>query len=129
MPSPSHFTSGELGDFLGVQAWKISRLFELGIINEVDRVGGRRLIPRSAIPAITQALQNRGWLKEESEANVHAKSVSDTPDEDLGWTSCEKCGRQATHRHIDQKTDVAADLCDHCCDKNCTHLSGGTQRK
>ena len=45
--APSHFTSGELGDFLGVQAWKISRLFEVGVLKEPDRVGGRRLIPKS----------------------------------------------------------------------------------
>ena len=60
--TPSHFTSGELGDFLGVQAWKIARVFELGILEEPDRVGGRRLIPKSLIPAIVDALRDRGWL-------------------------------------------------------------------
>lgn len=60
--TPSHFTSGELGDFLGIQAWKISRLFELGIVDEPDRVGGRRLIPKWMIPCIVSALQDRGWV-------------------------------------------------------------------
>lgn len=69
--TPSHFTSGELGDFLGVQAWKISRLFELGILQEPNRVGGRRLIPKSMIPSVVDALRDRGWLSVEltQEAN------------------------------------------------------------
>ena len=58
----THFTTGELGDFLGVLAWKISRLFELGILNEPTRVGGRRLIPQSLIPAVVDSLRDRGWL-------------------------------------------------------------------
>jgi len=55
-------TTGELGDTLGVQAWRIARLFELGILPEPQRVAGRRLIPRSAIPAIVDALRARGWI-------------------------------------------------------------------
>lgn len=68
--TPSHFTSGELGDFLGVQAWKISRLFELGILEEPDRVGGRRLIPKSLIPSIVDALRDRGWLPVRTQPDV-----------------------------------------------------------
>ncbi len=64
----THFTTGELGDFLGVQAWKISRLFELGILDEPTRVGGRRLIPQSHIPAIVDALRARGWLPQQEAA-------------------------------------------------------------
>jgi hypothetical protein len=60
--SRSHYTSGELGDFLGVQAWRISRLFELGIVAEPPRIGGRRLIPQSMIPSIVDALRDRNWL-------------------------------------------------------------------
>ena len=58
MSAASHFTSGELG----VQAWKISRLFELGVLNEPARVDGRRLIPRAMIPEVIDALRARGWL-------------------------------------------------------------------
>jgi hypothetical protein len=61
-----HFTTGELGDFLGVQAWRIARLFELGILVEPPRVGGRRLIPQSMIPDIVDALRTRGWRSEEA---------------------------------------------------------------
>jgi len=59
---PSHFTTGELGDYLGVQSWKIARLFELEIIDEPARIGGRRLIPKNLVPVVIAALQERNWL-------------------------------------------------------------------
>ena len=58
----THFTVGELGDVLGVQAWRISRLFELGLIPEPQRVGGRRLISQAMVGNIVTALRDRGWL-------------------------------------------------------------------
>lgn len=57
------YTTGELGDLLGVQAWRIARVFELGIVPEPQRVGGRRLIPAESLPAVVAALEARGWLK------------------------------------------------------------------
>jgi hypothetical protein len=66
--SPTHYTSGELGDVLGIQAWRISRLFELGIVNEPPRVGGRRLIPRTMVPDIILALRGKNWLPTSEEA-------------------------------------------------------------
>ncbi len=62
--SQTHFTSGELGDLLGVQSWKIARLFELGIMREPPRVGGRRLIAKSLVPQVVESLRLRGWLAE-----------------------------------------------------------------
>jgi len=59
---PPYVTTGELGDALGVQAWRIARLFELGVLPEPQRIARRRLIPRSAIPAVVDALRARGWL-------------------------------------------------------------------
>jgi hypothetical protein len=53
---------GGLGDTLGVQSWRIARLFELGILSEPPRIGRRRLIPKSMIPLIVDALRTRGWL-------------------------------------------------------------------
>jgi len=53
---------GEVGDSLGVQSWRIARLFELGVLPEPVRIGGRRLIPKSMIPDIVDALRARGWL-------------------------------------------------------------------
>jgi DNA-binding MarR family transcriptional regulator len=55
-------STGELGDELGVQAWRINRLFALGLVEEPDRVAGRRMIPRSMVPRIVAALEERGWL-------------------------------------------------------------------
>jgi len=66
---PPYVTTGELGDILGVQAWRIVRLFELGAQSEPQRIGGRRLIPRSMIPEIVDALRNRGWLAESAEVS------------------------------------------------------------
>lgn len=91
MPTNSHFTSGEVGDLLGVQAWKVARLFELGIIPEPTRVGGRRLIHKPLIPDIVIALRERGWLNHDgwqaSEPPPQPRSSSDqmslpiTPDD------------------------------------------------
>jgi len=53
---------GELAETLGVQSWRIARLFELGILDEPPRVSNRRIIPRSLILAIVDALRERGWL-------------------------------------------------------------------
>lgn len=55
-------STGELGDELGCQAWKIARVFELGLVDEPPRVAGRRMIPRSMVPEIVRALEERGWL-------------------------------------------------------------------
>lgn len=60
--SPPYVTTGELGDSLGVQSWRIARLFELGVLSEPQRIGGRRLIPRSMICDVVDALRSRGWL-------------------------------------------------------------------
>lgn len=60
--SEQFFSTGELGDLLGLQSWKISRLFESGLLEEPSRVAGRRLIPQSTLPEIIDALRDRGWL-------------------------------------------------------------------
>jgi hypothetical protein len=63
---PETMSTGELGDELGVQAWRINRLFELGIVAEPPRVAGRRMIPRILVPEIVRALEQRGWLQDHS---------------------------------------------------------------
>ena len=63
-------TIGELGDMLGVQSWRIARLYELGVLPEPARVGGRRLIPRSEIPTIIDALRERGWFPQREAGNA-----------------------------------------------------------
>ena len=69
--SVPYVTIGELGDLLQVQSWRIARLFELGVLSEPQRIGGRRLIPKLMIPSVVDALRDRGWLPVEltQEAN------------------------------------------------------------
>ena len=57
---------GELGDTLNVQSWRIARLFELGVLPEPPRLGRIRLIPKSMIPQIVDALRDRGWLSSDT---------------------------------------------------------------
>lgn len=59
---PEVASLGELGDLLRVQSWRIARLFETGVVDDVPRVGGRRVIPRARIEDIRKALLAKGWL-------------------------------------------------------------------
>jgi len=60
--SPPYLSTGDLGDALGVQSWRIARLFELGVLPEPQRIGNRRLIPKSMVPRVVDALRERNWL-------------------------------------------------------------------
>lgn len=53
---------GELGDLLGVQSWRIARLFESGAVPEPPRIAGRRVIDSALVPIIVDALRDRGWI-------------------------------------------------------------------
>ena len=59
---PHVFSTREIGDILGVDTWRIRRLFEAGVLPEPPRFAGKRAIPRETIPAIVDALRARGWL-------------------------------------------------------------------
>lgn len=58
-------STGLLGDELGVQGWRIARLFELGLVPEPPRLAGRRLIPETMVPEIVRALKEKGWLPDQ----------------------------------------------------------------
>ena len=60
--TPPYVGLGDLGDTLGVQSWRIARLFETGALPEPPRIGRRRLIPKGMIPEIVDCLRARGWL-------------------------------------------------------------------
>ncbi len=62
-----YLSLGELADLLSVQSWRIARLFELEILPEPSRVSGRRLIPKTIVPQVVDALRERGWLPETEE--------------------------------------------------------------
>ena len=66
----SHLTTREVADFLGVETWRVQRVFEQGSVPEPQRFAGKRAIPRSMIPALITALQTRGWLPVEQEATA-----------------------------------------------------------
>ena len=61
----SIYSTRELADFLGVETWRVRRVFEDGTLTEPQRFAGKRAIPQSQIPAVVNALQNRGWLPQE----------------------------------------------------------------
>lgn len=73
MSSPHYLTTGEGADALGVQTWRVARLFQLKIVKEPPRIGGRRLIPKTIVPDIVDGLRERGWLEEPDRAEVSAK--------------------------------------------------------
>lgn len=60
--SRPYLSLGELAELLSVQSWRIARLFELGILAEPPRIAGRRMIPKDLVPAVVDALRERGWL-------------------------------------------------------------------
>jgi len=62
-----YLSLGELAELLSVQSWRIARLFELGILPEPDRVSGRRLIPKTMVPEVVDALSARGWFPSSEE--------------------------------------------------------------
>ena len=58
----NQYTTRELGDILGVEEWRIRRLFESSTLPEPPRFAGKRVISREQIPAIVDALRDRHWL-------------------------------------------------------------------
>ena len=59
---PSFLTTREIAELLGVEPWRIARLFEIGAVPEPVRFAGRRAVPSDLLPAIVDALRSRGWL-------------------------------------------------------------------
>ncbi len=62
------FTTREIAEILGTKTWRVRRLFEDGTLAEPDRFAGRRTIPGTMVPAIVDALRERGWLRREESA-------------------------------------------------------------
>lgn len=58
---PHHYTTRELAELLGTDAWRIRRLFTTGDLPEPPRFSGRRAIPREMIADVAAALRDRGW--------------------------------------------------------------------
>lgn len=62
------YTTRQVAEFVGVDVWRIRRLFEDGTLPEPPRFAGKRAIPRSLVPRIVDALRARGWLAEKEGA-------------------------------------------------------------
>lgn len=55
-------TIGEVGDHFGVQAWRVSELFNRGLLPQPQRVGRSRVVPVEDLPKIEKALKAAGYL-------------------------------------------------------------------
>ena len=55
-------TTREVAELLGVETWRVRRLFEDGTLAEPPKFGGKRAIGADLIPQIVDALRDRGWL-------------------------------------------------------------------
>ncbi len=65
--STGPFTTREVADLLGTDEWRVRRLFETKALPETPRFAGKRAIPRETLPAIVDALRDRGWLPSKTE--------------------------------------------------------------
>jgi hypothetical protein len=70
------FSCGQVADRISAEfgvrlpPWKVSRLFELRLLDEGQRINGRRAIPESMIPRIVEIMRARGWLNAEQFAHA-----------------------------------------------------------
>jgi hypothetical protein len=71
MQTATQLSTRQVADLFGVPTWQIQRLFECGILPEPRRFAGKRVIAGESLPAIVDALRERGWLPREApEAEV-----------------------------------------------------------
>ena len=61
-------TTREVAESLpGIEEWQVRRCYELHLLPEPPRFGGKRAVPVEHIPLLVDVLRKRGWLpKEES---------------------------------------------------------------
>lgn len=57
-----NLTTRQVADIFGVAPWRIRRLYELNVLSEPPRFGGRRVVSRCDLPHILDALRERKWL-------------------------------------------------------------------
>lgn len=61
---PVQFTTRQVAELLSSDEWRVRRLFEDGTLPEPPRFAGKRMIPNTMLPAIMDALRDRGWIHE-----------------------------------------------------------------
>ncbi|HEY1601472.1 MAG TPA: hypothetical protein VGG64_17860 [Pirellulales bacterium] len=59
------FSTADIASTLGIETWRVRRLFEDGTLPEPERFAGRRAIPGEMLPKVIDALRERGWLSPE----------------------------------------------------------------
>ncbi len=64
------FTTRQVAELLGVEPWRVRRLFETGSLPEPPRFAGRRVIPRPMIADVAMALRKRGWVSKVAPAST-----------------------------------------------------------
>ncbi|TWT33901.1 hypothetical protein KOR34_37370 [Posidoniimonas corsicana] len=63
-------TTKQVAELLGVEPWRVRRLYETAALPEPGRFGGKRALPRSAVADVAIALRRRGWLPAVSPAST-----------------------------------------------------------
>jgi hypothetical protein len=53
-------TTREIAELLGVETWRVQRLFSDGTLPEWARFAGKRTVPTTMLPQIVDALRDRG---------------------------------------------------------------------
>ena len=56
-------TTTEVAEFLGVESWRVIRVFEDGLVPEPRQFARRRVITPDIVPHIVNALRSKGWLE------------------------------------------------------------------
>ena len=59
-----YFSTADLAHTLGVEEWRVRRLYEEGTLPEPQRFAGRRAISIADLDTVADALKSRGWLPE-----------------------------------------------------------------
>jgi predicted DNA-binding transcriptional regulator AlpA len=88
----THFTTRDVAEILGVDHWRVMRLYETGTLPNPPRIGRLRAIPRSELADIVEALRDRGWLamqqkKSPGDTNAGANTSHNYPDGNRGGRS------------------------------------------
>lgn len=65
---PEFYSTADVAELFGSREWRVRRLYESGNLPEPPRFAGRRLIRRSDLPAILDALRARDWVPASPEA-------------------------------------------------------------
>lgn len=69
----THLSTGQIAEILGVEVWRVRRLFEDGTLEEPPRLAGKRAVPRELLPSIMDAMRVRGWLPQSRDVSGKAK--------------------------------------------------------